>query len=140
MAGMVAFLLMVAVLRSDATPIRPDLKKVLAEPQPEATQFPLARAGWDGPEVQPSSRVAPNATLEQFGPAGSARQARASLIAVAMPDYRAVTGILLVILLLRRIRVTQRKARAAAQAATKSPVVALPTEPIAAPRDIDRAA
>ena len=95
-------------MRSSATPIRPDLNQILSQPQ-ESAQFPLARAGWDGPEQPRSPDAAPNPTLERIGPAASARGVRESLKSAAIPDFRAIAGILLVILLLRRMR-TQKKA------------------------------
>jgi hypothetical protein len=111
LAGAMFFLLFATVVRSNATPIRPDLKKVLA-PAQDQTDFPLARAGWDGPEAPAAQQSSRNATLEQIGPEASARVARASLKAAALPDYRAVAGILLVILLLRRIRAERKPSRA----------------------------
>ncbi len=123
MAGVCAFLLFIAVVQSQATPIRPDLKQVLAEAAADHTEFPLARAGWHGPEAQQPPQTAPNPTLERLGPAGSTRAARASLLAAFVPDYRAVAGILLVILLLRRIRRAQAKQQRA------------PVLPFAEPKD-----
>jgi hypothetical protein len=119
LAGAMFFLLFTAVVRSNATPIHPDLKKVLAPTQDQA-QFPLARAGWDGPEAPTAQQSPRNATLEQIGPEASARAARASLRAAALPDYRAVAGILLVVLLLRRIR-AERKPSAARPGARPRP-------------------
>ncbi len=114
MAGICAFLLFIAVVQSRATPIRPDVKQVLAEAGADQAEFPLARAGWNGPETQQSPQAAPNPTLERLGPAGSARAARASLLAAFVPDYRALAAIVLIILLLRRIRQAQVKQRRAA--------------------------
>lgn len=98
----------VFLVRSEATPIRPDLNTVLQKAQQDPPQqMPLARAGWNGPEMTPPSQDV-NSIYNQYGPAASARHARASLLAAATPDYRAVAGILLVILLLRRIRQSRR--------------------------------
>jgi hypothetical protein len=94
-------LMFVAVVQSHATPIRPDLKKLLSEPQPKA-DLPLARAGWNGPETPPPSDGYADSSVERSMLA--ARASRASVAAATVPDYRAVAGILLVILLLRRIR------------------------------------
>lgn len=109
-----AVLVFVAVMQSHATPIQPDLNKVLQESQ-EPRQFPLARAGWNGPEKTGASRPV-NETYEELGPEASARQARAALRAAAIPDYRAVAGILLVILLLRRIHLERKTAPVAVPA------------------------
>ena len=105
--GELVLLVLAAVMPSFATPIRPDVRKILSRSE-ESVRFPgLARAGWDGPQVSPSSSVELNPTLERIGPAASAREAQASLKASAVPDYRAVAGILLTILLLRRIRLSR---------------------------------
>lgn len=107
----ICLLLAAAVQSSNAAPIRPDLKQVLAGPPEDKTQFPLARAGWDGPETQRNRTDAANPTLERLGPAATARAVRAELVSAAIPDYRAVAGILLVILLLRRIRKAREQQR-----------------------------
>ncbi len=115
LAGAFAFLLFVAVVQSDATPIRPDMKKVLAQPPgAAATQFPVARAGWDGPEMQPAPRATPNPTLERLNPSNPARAVRASLLAAAIPDYRIVAGLVLIILLLRRMGKARSRVKPAA--------------------------
>ena len=111
MGGAFAFLLFAALMHSEATPIRPDLKKMLAQPQ-EPAEYPLARAGWNGPETTPPPEVNSNATLERLGPAASAHEAHRSIKTAAVPDFRAVAGILLCILLLRRIRSAPKMARA----------------------------
>jgi len=114
--GVFFLLLWAAAVDSKATPIRPNLERVLAQPQ-ESVQFPVARAGWDGPPA--SAQGGSNPTLERIGPEASARAAQRSLKAAAIPDYRAVAGILLVILLLRRIQ-SPKKASRAKTAATES--------------------
>jgi len=105
--GAFAFLLFVTLVRLEATPIHPDLEKMLAQPQ-DRVEYPLARAGWNGPEASPAPAVTPNPTLERLGPAASAREAHTALKTAAIPDFRAVAGILLCILLLRRIRSGQK--------------------------------
>lgn len=87
---------------AEATPIRLDLKKVLAQPQPEPPAFIPARAGWDGPET-PAADVA-NAYTLHYGPQASANALRQSLIAAAVPDWRAVVAIVVMIFVLRRVR------------------------------------
>jgi hypothetical protein len=93
---------------SQATPVRPDLNKLLQEPQERPGDFPVARAGWNGPEARPASHS--GSAYEELGPEASAHHARAALLAAATPDYRAVAGILLVILMLRRMRQPKRLA------------------------------
>jgi hypothetical protein len=116
--GALAFLLFAALMHSEATPIHPDLKKMLAQPQ-EPAEYPLARAGWNGPETSPAPEVSPNPTLERLGPAASAREAHTSLKTAVIPDFRAVAGVLLCILMLRRIRSGPKTSRAKSDDATQ---------------------
>lgn len=125
----VTFVLL-TVIRAEATPIRPDVRKVLAEPQPSADDFSPARAGWNGPETASSAQPV-NTTYEQLSPANTARTVRASLIAAALPDYRVLAAILLVILLLRRIRQAYQKAHLAAAAPVPAPVDSALPVPVA---------
>jgi len=114
--GVFVLVLWAAVVDSQATPIRPNLERILAQPQ-ESVQFPMARAGWDGPPA--SAQVASSPTLDQLGPEASARAAQQSLKAAAIPDYRAVAGILLIILLLRRMQSKPKVSPRARMAAAK---------------------
>lgn len=120
----VGILLVLAIMRAEATPIRPDIKKVLSQPDQPKTAFAPARAGWNGPD--PQVRAA-NATYDRLGPQSTARNVRSSLLAAALPDYRILAGLALVILLLRRIRTTRRKALAAATAHGEVPDASAPT-------------
>ncbi len=99
-----------AVVGADATPIRPDVKKLLAQPQESAasTDYVPARAGWDGPET-PKLQFTDNATLDILSPAATARHARKSLLMAAIPDLRALAAVLLAILLLRRMYKVRRR-------------------------------
>lgn len=90
-----------------ASPIRPDLKKLLSQPIEQMPQYVPARAGWNGPEIS-TARTAPNPTFESLSPAASARELRATLFATMMPDLRVLALLALVILLLRRIRKHER--------------------------------
>jgi hypothetical protein len=86
-----------------ATPIRPDIRKLVEQRQQESTsQFIPARAGWDGPEMPPQARR--NPALEAMSGAGLARAERVELISAATPDPRTVLGILALIVLLRLLR------------------------------------
>jgi len=86
-----------------ASPIRPDVKKLLSQPPVPMPQYVPARAGWNGPEIA-TSRSAPNPTYESLGPAAYAREVRETLFATMIPDLRILALLALVILLLRRIR------------------------------------
>ena len=103
-------LLFVAVIQSDAAPFPAEGKQTQAYPQ-EPAPLLTARAGWNAGDVSPSSTATRNATLERLGPAGAAHDAKASLKRAAIPDFRAVAGILLVIMLLRRISTVPKESR-----------------------------
>jgi hypothetical protein len=86
---------------AQATPIKPDLKKLLSQPQPKKLEYVPARAGWDGPE-QPSPES--DTFTQHYSSEASSRAIRASLLAAAVPDWRAVFAVVVVIFLLRRLR------------------------------------
>lgn len=96
----------VAAAPAAATPIRPNLKKLLAQPQPKPPAYVPARAGWDGPEM-PNEAPANVYTLN-YGPSATARAVRSSLVAAAIPDWRVVLGLIAVIFLLRALKRTTR--------------------------------
>lgn len=109
----VSFALLLANLRADATPIKPDIRKILSAPKQSHIDYVPARAGWNGPETP--VRIDPLAsTYNQLGPAATAREVHNALYASFVPDYRALAGVFLVIMLLRRIVHQRRKASATA--------------------------
>lgn len=87
-----------------ATPVEPSIHQILAQPHTPPQPFPLARAGWKGPETPPSPQAAPNPILETFGVAAQRREIERGLWAAAIPDPRAVAAILTAILVLRRAK------------------------------------
>jgi hypothetical protein len=91
--------LALAAVPIHATPIRPDVQRLLAAPAAPG-QFVPARAGWHGPET-PMPVHGLNGQLDR---ASSARAVRASLVAAAIPDPWAVLAIAAAILLLRWLR------------------------------------
>jgi hypothetical protein len=95
------FFVLLSVIKAEATPINPDIRKVLARPSQPANEFVPARAGWNGPEMPKTAPV--NVTYEQLGPAGTSRRLHEALLGAFVPDYRALTGVALIILLLRRM-------------------------------------
>jgi hypothetical protein len=109
-------LLLLTVIKAEASPIKPDIDKVLAQPASQPDRFAPARAGWDGPEMTESKPL--NLTLEQIGPSATERDIRAGLVGAFVPDYRALAVIGLIILLLRRIRTARHVATAPAIAGT----------------------
>src|SRR5438874_4928491 len=112
---------------ASATPIQPKLEDVIKQIERPRIVFPAARAGWNGPE-QSQQRHSLNMLLEQYGPEGSARAVKASLIEVARPDVRAFIAIGMIILLLRILR--SREQKRLEKQATRS--VALSNQPITA--------
>jgi hypothetical protein len=132
----VCIFMLLTVMRAEAMPIRPDVRKVLAQPRVSPAQFAPARAGWDGPEsARPTQTL--NTTFDQLGPGGTVRAVKESLLSAALPDYRALAAIALIILLLRRMRKDRRSAELAAAAAPA--IVVQVSDPAAEPK-IDRAA
>ncbi|MGI9101089.1 MAG: hypothetical protein ACR2IF_01475 [Terriglobales bacterium] len=111
---------------ADAAPIRPDIRKIVEQPQQDSTaEFIPARAGWDGSEM-PRREPALNATLEAAG-AGLTRADRAALLVAATPDPRAVLGILGLIFLLRLLRKQEPEAAAETQLG-RQPAANIPGE------------
>lgn len=99
-AFVVAWMVWFAAVQAQATPLPPDVRRMAAlaaQPQPH---FVPARAGWDGPE-QPR-KTAPGA--KPYAVAATQRAAQASLLAAAIPDWRATSVLATAILLLRWFR------------------------------------
>jgi hypothetical protein len=91
-----------ALVAATATPIQPDIKKLLSTPRP-TQHFAPARAGWNGPEAATSlPQVSPD--LAQFSPAGQQRNLRQTLVQIATPDWRIFLGLGSLIFLLRMLR------------------------------------
>ena len=100
-----------------ATPIQPDIKKLLSTPRP-TQHFPPARVGWNGPEAATTSAEAiPAAQLSSFASQNNQRQ---SLARIATPDWRIFLALGALIFLLRMLR--QRSLPAMAPAAYRIPV------------------
>lgn len=97
-------LILFGVLDANATPIRPDIQKLLEQPPDDATQFAPARAGWHGSELAKSADAGINPAMQRFSAEASAHVLRATLAAAAIPDWRAVGAILLIIVVLRKTR------------------------------------
>jgi len=91
-----------AVGEANATPIRPDIRKVVAESQTRPPQMPSARAGWNGPEMRPESR-----TIAALDPAITLRSNKAALITAAIPDPRALFAVAIIIILMRTLKRVQ---------------------------------
>lgn len=111
----ITFGLLLASSAAFATPIRPDLKKLLDTPPP-ITHFAPARAGWKGTDGA-STSAAQAAAIETLGQAARQRGIRESLIRAATPDWRVFLSLALLILLLRVLR---------ARATQPSPIASYP--------------
>jgi hypothetical protein len=101
-----------------ATPIQPDLEKLLSKPHSEQEWFEPARAGWDGPETEPLGLSRSAFALRNFGPAETARAVRASFLAAAVPDPRIWACLCVLILLLRRLKRATPKPTEASHSST----------------------
>ena len=98
-----------------AVPIKPDLERILKQQEQRKRSFEPAQAGWNGPEMQRAQDAAPNAVLETYGPAATARSIRAALVAAAIPDPKAVVAIAVLIVLMRMMwQIQDRRHRQAA--------------------------
>ena len=95
------FLLFLAVTNSQGTPIRPDVKKLINQPQQPDIHLAPARAGWNGPEM---ARAGDAPGLVLFGSASDAQAVRESLISAFVPDPRVVAFLAALILLGRQFR------------------------------------
>lgn len=96
-----------AALRAEATPIRPDIRKLVSQPDDSsAAQFMPARAGWDGPEMPRRAQSDSNSALDA---SAVTRANRAALLSAATPDLRALLGIAAIIFLLRRLKRYDRR-------------------------------
>ena len=101
MGALCGFLLFLAATQSEATPIRPNVKKLLNQTEQTEIHLGPARAGWNGPEIAQSADPSP---LVLFGTATDAQEVRESLVSAFIPDPRAVAFLLAMILLLRQFR------------------------------------
>jgi len=100
------WMIWLSAVRANATPMKPDIGQMIRLADQPQRQFPLARAGWNGPEApQPSAaRAQMNPAFALYAPQNDARTTRATLAAVAFPDPRALLAVAGCILLLRRAR------------------------------------
>jgi hypothetical protein len=112
--GLLVALMAFSFGASFAVPVKPNLEKTLQQQEQRKRVFAPAQAGWNGPEMQRPQDVAPNPVLEAYGPAATARSIRASLVAAAIPDPKAVIAIATIIILMRLMRtVSERKQKKA---------------------------
>lgn len=99
----VAACLFLAALDADATPLRPDIRKLVTQPR-DTMQFAPARAGWDGPESGRDEAGGAGHTSAELTMAAAQRSSRAALLTAAFPDLRLVVAVIAAILMLRLLR------------------------------------
>jgi hypothetical protein len=119
-----ALLVMGFAAAAFATPVKPDLEKILKQQEQRNRQFEPAQAGWNGPEMQRPQDASPNVVLETYGPVATLRSVRASLATAAIPDPKAVIAIGAVIILMRMMRLVQERQKRPATVMAMRPVVA----------------
>jgi hypothetical protein len=119
------FFVFLAAIDADATPIRPNIRKLVTENQTPPPKPDPARAGWNGPEL-PVRDLSANPALD---PAVTLRSNKAALITAAVPDSRAVLAVIVVIFLMRILRNIEEKEK---QARSGNVVTLEPKERIAA--------
>lgn len=99
------FFVFLYAVNAEATPIRPNIRKLVTQNQTTPPPASPARAGWDGPEMRPVD-VRMNPALD---PTVTLRSNKAALITAAVPDPRAVLAVIVVIFLMRALRNVQEK-------------------------------
>jgi hypothetical protein len=98
----ILLLLLAFAIPAVATPKRPDLKKLLSQPQTRPEPYVPARAGWDGPEQSPKSV----AYLQQLTALDSSQANRATLFNILIPDWRVILSLMATIFVLRYLKKT----------------------------------
>jgi hypothetical protein len=115
--GMLIFLVISAV-NSKATPIKPDVKRMLRESQQAEKPFIPARAGWSEPTS--TSAALHNPMLESLTGDRAQQEFRETLATVATPDPWILVALGMVVVLMRKLRsieASRKRAEAIAMAA-----------------------
>ena len=99
--GMLIFL-MLSTVESHATPIKPDVQKLIRQSQPSSQPFIPARAGWSEPTA--SSSALRNPVLASMTDDHMRQEFRETLATVATPDPWIVLSLATLILLMRKLR------------------------------------
>ena len=106
-----AALFLVLLGSAHAVPIKPDIRQLLQQQQPQTRSgdYAPARAGWDGPE---SARpLAPSAQAAKAAIESEAAGLRRTIGRVLLPDPR-LLGVILVAILALRLREEKKRPRA----------------------------
>ncbi len=99
LAFLFAFLVMMGQAKAYATPIRPDVRQLVQQPEGPPPQFEPARAGWKGSETTATTGLPMELTQE-----AQVRAARHALWTLLTPDPKALAAIVVLILMLRWLR------------------------------------
>ena len=94
-------LVVLSSIQTEATPIRPDIKKMAEQPERARMPYTPARAGWNGPEQAPAAASANNPVLNR---AASIHAMQTALLAAAVPDPRTILAIVAAIFLMRMLK------------------------------------
>ena len=114
--GMLIFLVLSSV-NSQATPIKPDVQRMIREAQQAQRPFIPARAGWSEPSSD--SAALHNPVLASLSSDRVQQEYRQTLAMVATPDPWIVVALAMVIVLMRKLRsMDAARKRAAAVALT----------------------
>ncbi len=104
--GVLIFLLL-STVESQATPIKPDVQKLLQQSQQAQRPFIPARAGWSEPSS--ATTVVRNPVLESIAGDKMRQEFSETLTAVAIPDPWIVLALATLILLMRMLRSIEAK-------------------------------
>jgi hypothetical protein len=99
--GILIFLAL-STVESHATPIKPDVQKLIRQSQQMQKPFIPARAGWSEPVA--SASVIRNPVLESIADDHLRREFRETLSTVAVPDPWIVLALATLIFLMRKLR------------------------------------
>lgn len=109
--GMLIFLF-ISAASSQATPIKPDVQRMIRESQQSQKPFIPARAGW----TEPTSTTAAlhNPVLESLKGDNARQEFRETLALVATPDPWLVIALVTIIVLMRKLRLIEESRKRAA--------------------------
>ena len=124
--GMLLFLFLSLAVDSQATPIKPDVQKLLQQSQQTQQPFIPARTGWNEPAA---SAAAPhNPVLESMQADHMREEFKETLATIATPDPWIALAIFMVVVLMRKLRSLEAQRRRA------TTVIVMPGSEPARPR------
>jgi hypothetical protein len=113
-AGMLIFLVLSSV-NSPATPIKPDVQRMIRESQQAQQPFIPARAGWNEPSA--TTAALHNPVLASLTGDRVQQEYRETLMSVATPDPWILVALGMVIVLMRKLRSIEARRKSAAAVA-----------------------